>query len=203
MTPRESHAFCFKIHQRSRCPDARPGMDHRSLLPLRPSTVHLIKGFLINALVHGGFEGRKGRRRSQPDIADRWAMNAPHLVGRAHVCLCCLCFSFTLYECRHVCGNPPPPWQCLLITEICTQSEEIMNKSFNYASRQRTPDVSPAPGGRRVKQEAPPPGAEEPVSLGPWARACGPTRCARRRGGRAGWRAGWRAGGENGPLIKK
>lgn len=119
---------------------------------------------------------------------DRWEMNAAHLVLRLNKC-----FFFFLFACvcvyRHtffwilwvqtrvivrvfffvcLCASvkaPASPWLCLLITQICTQSEEIMNESFNYASRQRIPDASATPlahcgGWGQVKQEPFPPGSE-------------------------------------------
>lgn len=96
---------------------------------------------------------------------DRWEMNAAHLVQRLNKSFFCpyaqahflldflsadvqlsVCFFFVC-----VCASmkaPAPPWHCLLITQICAQSEEIMNESFNYASRQRIPDASTTPLAR-------------------------------------------------------
>lgn len=114
---------------------------------------------------------------------DRWEMNAAHLVLRWNKCfffscVCtdalssvfswvqAFCVSLYVYALPWKLHRPPlPPWHCLLITQICAQSEEIMNESFNYASRQRIPDASTTPlarwdGWGQVKQEPSPLGAE-------------------------------------------
>lgn len=53
----------------------------------------------------------------------------------------------------------PPPRLCLLITQICAQSEGITKERLNYASRQRSGDASAETGEGRLNRSPPPRGA--------------------------------------------
>lgn len=62
------------------------------------------------------------------------------------LCISCVivCYFFFVFV-RASMKASAAPVDCLLITQICAQSEEIMNEGFNYASRQRISDVSTTP----------------------------------------------------------
>ena len=87
------------------------------------------------------------RRRQILASNDRWEMNAAYLVLRWNMFSSCVCvcvqanFLLLYFVCAGLCDCVyvlPTPWHCLVITQICAQSEEIMNEIFNYASRQRS-----------------------------------------------------------------
>lgn len=154
-------------------------MDCRSLLQFLLLTVRLIKIFnqCISTWQLWGV-----KKHISPGIQilasrDRWEMNAARLVPETeeerlcyvdHMCDCVLLFFFVLV--RVSMKAPASPVDCLLITQICAQSEEIMNEGFNYASRQRIPDASTTPlalrdGWEQVKQKPSPLGAQSCSAL--------------------------------------
>lgn len=149
----------LQTQQKARAPTSYPSVQLRHgsqiTLAVPPLTVHLIKIFnqcistwqLWAEKKHTSF----GFRYWHPKIGGRW-MRLIWCRDWTTVCVCVcvqahfvLDFMFLFFfvrACAIMKPPPPPPWHCLLITQICAQSEEIMNESFNYASRQRIPDAS-------------------------------------------------------------